>query len=238
MSARAQPAPERAELPRWLWLWLPLFALIAIGGLRLWDGLFYWRCMEGEGGVIENATALALLPGVLAGFGLWRRRAVLPRRWLAVWFAGLALGCLYFAGEEISWGQHWFGWATPAPVAARNDQEETNLHNMSSWLDQKPRGALRLWALIGGVAAPLALRGRRFDPHRDWRAWLWPPLICLPAAALALLVHLPEDLSPLGVPRPPPFDIRVAEVQELYLALFLSLSLLAAWRRAHWRVEG
>ena len=40
-----------------------------------------------------------------------------------------ALSCLYIAGEEMSWGQHFFHWNTPEYWAELNRQEETNLHN-------------------------------------------------------------------------------------------------------------
>ena len=36
---------------------------------------------------------------------------------------------LFTAGEEISWGQHIFGYPTPDWIAERNSQEEFNLHN-------------------------------------------------------------------------------------------------------------
>ena len=36
-------------------------------------------------------------------------------------------------GEEMSWGQHVFGWKTPESMAKVNVQAETNLHNMSGY---------------------------------------------------------------------------------------------------------
>jgi hypothetical protein len=44
----------------------------------------------------------------------------------------LLLTLLFFFafGEEISWGQRIFGWATPATLQAANLQHETNLHNL------------------------------------------------------------------------------------------------------------
>lgn len=49
-------------------------------------------------------------------------------------FCMLALmGLVFFwaAGEEISWGQHFFGTETPDWLAAINGQNETNLHNIN-----------------------------------------------------------------------------------------------------------
>jgi hypothetical protein len=40
------------------------------------------------------------------------------------------------AGEEISWGQRIFGWATPESWAEMNAQRETNFHNLATQLFQ------------------------------------------------------------------------------------------------------
>jgi len=47
-------------------------------------------------------------------------------------FIIVALICVFIAGEEISWGQRIIGWNTPDLIAARNFQQETNLHNFLS----------------------------------------------------------------------------------------------------------
>ena len=74
--------------------------------------------------------------------------------WLTVWMAAATLGSLYVAGEEISWGQWIFHWQTPEEWAAINGQNETNLHNTSKWLNQKPRAILEIGILIGGIIIP------------------------------------------------------------------------------------
>lgn len=43
----------------------------------------------------------------------------------------LALLFFFAAGEEISWGQRVFGWATPEQLAELNRQGETNFHNLA-----------------------------------------------------------------------------------------------------------
>ena len=48
----------------------------------------------------------------------------------AFWLAALAVGFLFLGMEEISWGQWFIGWETPATFEG-NLQHETNLHNMS-----------------------------------------------------------------------------------------------------------
>lgn len=58
---------------------------------------------------------------------LWRRRAQFG--WLAPGTVGMiALASVFFAGEEVSWGQTYFGWETPPEYKAIS--YETNLHNV------------------------------------------------------------------------------------------------------------
>ena len=115
-----------------------------------------------------------------------------------------------------------------------NDQKETNLHNVSSWFDQKPRLLLELWVLIGGVFVPLGelRRGSRLTPA-EFRYWFWPTMDCLPVAGLAILVRLPERLKELFDVESMPLEIRYSEPQEYYFAMFLMLYLasLAARKR-------
>src|SRR3546814_9825984 len=74
---------------------------------------------------------------------------------------------------EASWGQHYAGWLTPENWQALNDQGETNLHNTSSWLDQKPRTLLEIGVIVGGILIPMlalrrpALREGRFAIFLD-----------------------------------------------------------------------
>jgi hypothetical protein len=211
---------------------------------------------EGKrGGLVEHLTVLVLLPGIVAGLcAAVRYRKRLPGvPWLlAGWFALWALACVYFAGEEASWGQHLFGWQTPDWVGAIyetlgmvNDQGETNIHNASSWLDQKPRAAVELWVVIGGIVVPaiyLLSREARHNP-RSYVYWIFPTHVGLVAAALMLLVRVLDLLAdPPGAAadaegavdggRSFIADLGSSEVREFYIATFLSLYLLSFWYRA------
>jgi hypothetical protein len=96
-----------------------------------------------------------LIPGIILAFyaAIKYRKLVSPITviWIVLW----AMACTYFAGEEASWGQWYFGWESPEWFESVNDQGETNLHNMSSWADQKPRALVELFILISGVIIPL-----------------------------------------------------------------------------------
>ena len=49
----------------------------------------------------------------------------------SLWLLGLALGSLFLAGEELSWGEHLFGFAGPEAIKAINAQSEFNTHNLA-----------------------------------------------------------------------------------------------------------
>jgi hypothetical protein len=215
-------------VPRWLWLWFPIVAIIVILGVRDLGKDIYDRLMTTEQGVIENGTVVILVAAIVAGVLAIRRRRSLPNPRLGGWLILVTLGCIYMAMEEVSWGQHYFSWNTPAPVIEFNDQAETNLHNVSSWFDQKPRLILELGTLIGGVIFTLwaLFTGFAPDPRSDWRYWFWPTFACFPAATLAIVIRLPSRFAKwFDWPKPPPFDIRLSEVQELFFGVVLMVYL-------------
>lgn len=222
----------RAVLPRWLWLGFPPLLLLILIPVRIIDREAYRIWIDGEMGLIELATPLLAFAGAVCGLlllrSLWRQG---PNK-MMVWVALHTLACIYFGGEEISWGQHLFGWNTPESIAQLNDQGETNLHNMSSWFDQKPRLVLELWILVGGILIPLlGVREQRRLSANVVSSWVWPTVECLPTAVLAILVRLPERLKDVFDLEALPYEIRYSEPQEYYFALFLLLYLLALRRR-------
>ena len=233
METRPSPG-EGVEFPAWLWLWGPLGLAILPYAVLAASPAAYERWIRTETGVLESATALFLLLAVLLGVDVLRHRRALPAPWFRRALVLYTLGCLYFFGEEISWGQHYFGWATPEALRLANEQGETNLHNIGGWteglLDQGPRALLTLAALAGGVVAPLVLRRRRraWDPRRDIAPWLWPTLVCLPSSVLALVSNLPRKVAAAFESEVPAFlDIQGGESKECFLALFLLLYLVS-----------
>jgi len=144
-------------------------------------------------------------------------------KFLAFWVSLAALSCLYVAGEEISWGQHVFDWTTSEYWHGVNDQGETNLHNTSSWLDQKPRLLLLIGIITGGLIIPAL---KQWAPHKlPQKFWLIYPPRCL--VLVALFVVVPQIIEKAGeLYDYHPFT-RVSEVQELYMFYFVLLYLSA-----------
>ena len=142
--------PKSDRLPSWIWLWAPLVIAIALAIVPHIDWEWYktWIVSERRG-VLETSEFLVALAGFLMALGMLAMPELHGRPWIRLWIGVAALSLFYVAGEEISWGQNYLGWETPESWMSVNDQGETNLHNTSSWFDQKPRALLELAVVIG-----------------------------------------------------------------------------------------
>ena len=243
--------PRRDGLSRAATLWLPLAVAAAPVLMAAWAA---WHLATGaqglsggyhlaanflnaEQGPIELGTALVLVIALVAGLRAAWLAVLDARNLLLAWLALTCLGILYFAGEELSWGQQLFAWETGDWFKARNDQQETNFHNMSALLDQLPRNLLLLWCLVGGVLAPLYEHAHGGFAPRGWAYWVWPTRAALLPALLVLLARLPEDMVDLFAVSAESrlrwvlLPLSWSEVQELLVACFLLVYTLSLHRR-------
>jgi len=227
----------RRDLPVWWWAGIPAAMLLLtfyayFTSADLMTLLIRRDEHPDGGGIAETGTVLILLPAIAAGMAIFRHyRNRLPL-WLLGWLLGWILACAYFAGEEASWGQHYFHWVTPETIQGQNDQNETNLHNIGTWFDQKPRTLVELWMVFAGLLVPLI---RRFRPQalladRDWSRWFWPTAIGMPAV-IAFLFSLAVALIAKKTGRPDLHQLGSNELREFYIAVFLSSYLLSLWYR-------
>ena len=175
------------------------------------------------GGLIENLTVIVLLPGIAAGlYTFIKSRSVIQPGWTAYWLLLWTLACIYFAGEEVSWGQWYFQWETPDRISEINDQNETNFHNMSTWLDQKPRTLVELWIFLAGMAYPL-FRLLFNKQLTGWKQWFFPVKAMVSSGMFYTLVRFAgwsDDLEFAEM-------VGSSELREFCVALFLSLFLIS-----------
>ena len=195
---------------------LPLFVILLP---LVWYAITgNYAIFKGEAGIIENMTVLFLVAAI--GFciaSLSRAKRFLLPGFLKVWLLILIIGAAYFALEEISYGQHMFGWGTAEAWKELNDQDETNLHNVHSLFDQVPRALLSLGILIGGIILPLYSRFRdiRLDESSRFY-WQWPTIDCVTIGLLVILIR--PILSVVETDA-----INTGEMKENLIALFILL---------------
>src|SRR5262245_5781097 len=141
----------------WWWLGFPvLVALFVMVSYRVAPDWYHKSVIPEGYGVLELTQFIILLLGLAIAVRLLFDPFVRKRPFvLTVTIIG-ALTCLYTAGEEISWGQHFFHWTTPEYWALVNRQQETNLHNTYAVLEKWPRAVLEVGIAIGGLFLPLA----------------------------------------------------------------------------------
>lgn len=209
------------------WLWAPL-ALIALQAvIELFVPANLLPALHSESGPHETLQFLLLAGAFLTALWTLIRMKKSPL-WLFGWVALAALCTFYVGGEEISWGQHIIQWNTPEYWAALNDQGETNLHNTSSWLDQKPRLILLIGVVMGGLIFPAL---QKFKPKAlpETFAIIYPPAYLGVTAALALFVNLSDKIVESFTDQS--LFHRGSEVEEIYLFYFVLMYLIALRHR-------
>ncbi len=191
---------NKYSVHRFWWLWLPVAVFVGIAIIDPFLGHAHGDAwMYAENGILETLQWLVSAAAFFVGLACLRYAKGRP--WLMLWLMLGAMGSLYITLEEISYGQHIFKWETPEYWQAINDQNETNLHNTSSWFDQKPRLILLIGTVIGGLILPFVRRCRpaalpaRFNAHcsgrrcapccrscrRRWTSWISSRFITAPA---------------------------------------------------------
>ena len=213
-------ASNRHRLPKLYWLVLPLLwmAFQFVIEVTLPTKDLDW--IHSEYGLHENIQFVLIASATfLAGRSfLQLDRKTLP--WLAVWFGLAALCCFFVSGEEISWGQTYLRWQTPGYWYHVNNQHETNLHNSTKWLNQKPRILLETGVITGGLIIPAL---RRFKPSLlpARAAVICPPSILTVTAGCYCLIQFISTFGKHVLHYE--FFNRPNEVEELYLYYFVLL---------------
>lgn len=210
-----------------LWLWFPIVSLAAflLSELILSDPQLSF--LVGENGPVEYLQVFVLIGAIVLAVRGFKAALNHPQIWFRI-ICGLgALGCIYIAGEEVSWGQQIFKWATPESWLAVNDQQETNLHNTTSWLDQKPRLIIEIGVIVGGLILPLTnkVNNALLPP---WLKDIAPPSKMSVLAGCFLFVKI---FDKIGDNTDFVMFKRASEIIELYIYYFIALYLFYLLRR-------
>lgn len=215
------------KLSQILWLWVPASIFIAQIAIELLVPAQHLPALHSEGGpheVLQFSFAfIAMILAFRCLFKIWPDK----NPWLIAWVAFFCIGSIYIAGEEISWGQHIFKWEASGFWSEHNDQNETNLHNISSWLDQKPKLLLLIGTVVGGVIIPLLQNYKPSLVPQQFNL-IYPPGILSVTAICAASTKIIDKLQE-GFDYN--FFTRISEVEEVYLFYFIMLYLIVLYRR-------
>ena len=192
--------------------------------------------LKGELGLLENTQVAFLVAALAIAIHLASR---VDEKWLRWWVILICLGAFYLLTEETSWGQHYFGWEMAGIFESINDQGETNIHNASSWFDQKPRAILLFGMILGTMVHPLVKRFRSGRGLFDTPWWLAPTLVCLGPVVFSQIAALPERFDDVNA-----FSISVqaftggyrsSEMEEVFMYMFFITYLLSLGHRLKFR---
>ncbi len=219
--------PGRSEA--WWWLGIPalLAAFLIIVNQTAPEFYQQWILPEGYG-FLELGHFFIPLAGLIIALRLLFRRFVRERPLIRYFTILAALACLYIAGEEHSWGQHFFHWNTPDYWATVNRQQETNLHNTLHFFDKKPRLLLELGTIIGGLLIPFIAQFKPWIRRNRWSLFL-PADAMVPVALGAVLFKSFATIENIFQVQMPVF--RPAEATESFLYLFILFYLIIFTRR-------
>lgn len=218
--------PDKKISAVW-WFVIPALFLIACLGMQFFMDKTMLDGILEESGPFEILQTLIVGAAFLVSLTLIPKALKTKKRFLLVWTMLAAIGTFYITGEEISWGQHIFEWKTPSEWMQVNDHFETNLHNTSSWFDQKPRTILEIGMLIGAIIIPLAEKRKPIKLVDKYNTILPPTYLAMTAVVLWVLKLLRDvsgwiDIGGL---------VRISEMNEVCIYYFMLLYTLAFGRR-------
>ncbi len=215
--------------------WFPLLlSLLCLSTYPIhWH--FFFNILTPEDGIIEYFTALIAFTACLVAIALalssWKQKNLLQILILLV-YAG---GCLFFAGEEISWGQRIFNIKTEevSPwLAQANRQEELNLHNIRGIA--QVRLLADVFCVVWGIIIPWRYTSEQFP--LQWLRPFFVPKHLIPAFCTTIFITWPQKISELIFGEIQwVSELRLGEFKEFcfaWVCLFFSIHLFRSWLHA------
>ena len=171
---------QRSLLKTWVFV-LPIILSGAVVLLRSNITYDSWKRISSEGGLFEYGTSLAYILAFVFALPVARYFYQTKQKRLGFFYYFMA-GCFLFVGlEELSWGQHLFGWQSPGFFEAYNSQEETTIHNLI-WVNEYIDYGYWILGLFGGIAWLFISQMKHWRSHvyfiPDWYLSSFFFLVC------------------------------------------------------------
>lgn len=199
------------------------FALVWLAPPR-----FLLRFFLAEQGPVEIGTVVfygvAACTSVALGV---KTKGFVPNRYRVFYFL-FALGASFIALEEMSYGQHLFGWESPQWFATHNEQMETNLHNLFGSSPGETFNTLsHILFPMGFILLPVLVMRRNSEYQPDhWAYYLLPKSQLITVVAVPPLLEVLRKLPPSVLT-----GAGLSELIELYWAAAALLYMVILWRR-------
>tara|TARA_B100000965_G_C19577000_1_gene751763 strand:+ start:49 stop:981 length:933 start_codon:yes stop_codon:yes gene_type:complete len=122
----------------------------------------YFKNYWSENGFIENLQVLFLFISIILLIKINLQTKI---KFINFFLTFKVFFLIYYLGEEISWGQHFFEFKTPEILMSLNNQNETNLHNISNLFDQLPRGLVFIWCSLSIILVKIIEKKINFNSN-------------------------------------------------------------------------
>ncbi len=156
----------------------------------------YTQLIWHENGLIENLQSFLLLLSIFFFYDFMRKNRLINFKMSKYIFILYICGLIYYLMEEISWGQHFFKWNTPNFLVDLNDQNETNLHNISSLFNQLPRNLIFLWCSLTFIIIKFSF----IKKYEQIEGFIFPNQNLKYISIFLLLITFPSILSKSFLP--------------------------------------
>ena len=103
----------------------------------------------------------AITGGILGLIFTWKIKQKGEDQLLFWFYLVFSFGLIFIAGEEVAWGQWFFGFETPPAIKAVNDQHEVTLHNLAVF-----NRHLEIFPLVFGMSGLIAIWMNRIHLFR------------------------------------------------------------------------
>jgi hypothetical protein len=196
-----------------------------------------WNAIYSEQGFFELGTAACFAAAGCVMLTLAVRSTGRVPPAYRMFFAAFSLGAWFVALEEVSYGQHIFGWQAPQSLRAVNAKAELNIHNIGdNMLSRALRSAGNIVFPLGLLVMPLVVRWRSGAYRRA--SWAY---FTLSGNELATLVLIAQAITAIDKGFKAITDyglfIRPGEVQEFYWSVAAVAYTVIVWQRLMTRCD-
>ena len=174
-----------------------------------------------EKGLIETLQIFFLFISIIYFIRILSFKRIKKKNFFYFFLIIYFICLLYYFFEEISYGQHFFGWKSPDFFIEYNNQKETNLHNISNLLDQVPRGLLSIWCSLSFI---IFIFFKKFISNEDYYIFILPSKKLKYISFLLLIFILPDLILDLLVPELDYTTTLNINLTDIYI--FLSLNFI------------